>query len=68
MDSFCLHWNKASESPKHCGDEKKLEKTLHIYVTSNLHAALTERENGYFKKPYVIEFDIQLHAMSSFYI
>lgn len=27
-----------------------------------------ETENGYFKKPYVIEFDIQLHAVSSFYI
>lgn len=25
-------------------------------------------ENSYFKKPYIIEFDIQLHAMSSLYL
>lgn len=44
MDFFCSHWNKASEGPKHRGDEKKSGKTLHIYITSNLHAALTERD------------------------
>lgn len=32
-----------------------------------LHAQ-EKTENGSFEKPYIIEFDIQLHATSSFYI
>lgn len=44
MDFFCLHWNKASESPKHCGGEKRLEKILNIHITSNLHAARTQKD------------------------
>lgn len=46
------------------------KKTIPIHITSNLHAAHTQKEteNSYFNKPHITEFDSQVHAMSFSYI
>ena len=65
---FSLHTGiRPSESPKHYGDEKDQKKTLNVYITSNLHAARTEKDR-IVKKPYITGLDIQLHAMNSFHV
>ena len=69
MKFFSLHTGiRPSESLKHYGDEKRLEKNFQrLYNFKFTCCTHTERQR-IVKKPYITGLDIQLHAMNSFHI